>query len=155
MLAMAIAVGIHVLCAVIWIGGMFFVHTALRPVLTNLLEPPLQMKCWEQIFARFFRWVWIAIVLLLTSGVWIIALYGGMGKVGAYIHLMVGLGVFMAMLFGHIFFVPYRRFKQAVAKEDFTEAGRRLKQIRLVMTINLVLGILVMIVAITGKYLQL
>jgi len=74
-----------------------------------------------------------------------------MGKVGVHIHLMVGLGMVMAMVFGHIFFAPYRRFKQAVAKEDFTEASRRLKQIRLMMTINLVLGLLVTVIAVTGK----
>lgn len=151
---LAIAIGLHVLAAVIWIGGMFFVHTTLRPVLTDLLELPLRVKCWARIFARFFMWVWIAIVVLLISGTWIIVLLGGMGKVGAYIHLMVGLGIFMFILFGHIFFAPYRRFKQAIAREDFTEADRRLKQIRLMMTINLVLGVLVTVIAVTGRYLS-
>lgn len=150
---LAIAIGLHVLAAVIWIGGIFFVHTTLRPVLTDLLELPLRVKCWAQIFARFFMWVWIAIVVLLISGTWIIVLLGGMGRVGAYIHLMVSLGIFMFILFGHIFFAPYRRFKQAIAREDFTEADRRLKQIRLIMTINLVLGVLVTVIAATGKYL--
>lgn len=154
MLATAIAVGIHVLCAVVWIGGMFFVHTALRPVMTDLLELPLQVKCWEQIFSRFFKLVWIAIILLLSSGAWLINTYGGMAKVGISVHLMVGLGIFMTILFGHIFFAPYRRFKQAVANADFPEASRRLKQIRGVMTVNLGLGLLITVIAASGSYLQ-
>ena len=37
---MALAITLHILGAVIWVGGMFFAYMALRPVAAALLEPP-------------------------------------------------------------------------------------------------------------------
>lgn len=148
---LAVAMGLHVLSAVIWVGGMFFAHVVLRPVANDLLEPTVRLRFWLQIFTRFFKWVWVAVMLLLITGLWLVFLYGGMGKAGVHIHLMVGLGIFMFMLFWHIFFAPYRRLKQALARDDSHEAERRLKQIRLLMTVNLSSGVLVTLIAVSGR----
>jgi len=40
---LAIAITLHTLSAVIWVGGMFFAHFALRPAANHLLEPPLRL----------------------------------------------------------------------------------------------------------------
>lgn len=37
---MPLAITLHVLSAVVWVGGMFFAWMALRPVAASLLEPP-------------------------------------------------------------------------------------------------------------------
>ena len=79
--------------------------------------------------------------------------FGGFGQVGLYIHLMAGIGVLMMLLFMHVFFAPYRGIKKALAENDYPEAGRRLAQIRLIIAINLTLGLLVTVIASAGKYL--
>lgn len=150
---MALAITLHLLSVVIWVGGMFFAYMALRPVAATLLEPPLRLNLWAQTFNRFFPWVWLAVIVLLVSGFWMIAVLGGMAKIGLYVHLMMGLGILMMMLFLHVFFAPYRRMKQAIIIEDWPEALRRLGQIRKLIGINLSLGLIVIVLASAGKYL--
>jgi uncharacterized membrane protein len=150
---MVIAITLHLLAAVIWVGGMFFAYMALRPVAASLLEPAQRLPLWSQTFGRFFPWVWGAVILLLATGLWmVISVLGGFGQVGFYIHLMAGLGILMMLLFMHVFFAPYRRLKQALAANDMPEAGRRLAQIRVIIAINLTLGLIVTIIGVAGKY---
>ena len=149
---MAIAIMLHLLASVIWVGGMFFAYMALRPVAASLLEPPQRLPLWSQVFGRFFPWVWTAVILLLVTGLWMVKSFGGFGQVGLYIHLMAGLGIVMMLLFAHVFFAPYRRMKQALAANDMPEAGRRLAQIRIIIGINLTLGLIVTVLATAGKY---
>lgn len=150
---MNIAIPLHMLATVIWVGGMFFAYLALRPVAASLLEPPQRLPLWSQVFARFFPWVWASVIVLLATGLWMVfAAFGGFGHVGLYIHLMAGLGIVMMLLFMHVFFAPYRRMKQALAANDVAEAGRRLGQIRIIIGINLSLGLIVTMIATAGKY---
>jgi hypothetical protein len=46
----------------------------------------------------------------------------------------------MVLVFGHIFFGPWRRLKQAVAGQDWPEGGKRMNQIALLVKFNLGLG---------------
>jgi len=151
---MDIAIALHMLATVVWVGGMFFAYMALRPVAASLLEPPQRLPLWSQVFARFFPWVWMSAVLLMVTGLWMVkSAFGGFGHVGLYIHLMAGLGTLMMLLFAYVFFVPYRSLKQALAADDLPEAGRRLAQIRIIIGVNLTLGLIVTVVASAGRYL--
>ena len=151
---MSIAITLHVLSAAIWVGGMFFAYMALRPVAASLLEPPLRLPLWSQVFARFFPWVWAAIILLLVTGFWIIfAVFDGMGAVKPYVHIMLALGIVMMLIFMHVFFAPYRRLKQAVASSDWPAGGKALAQIRRLVGINMLLGLSVIAIAAGGRYL--
>ena len=149
---MAILITLHLLAAVIWVGGMFFAYQCLRPVAATQLKPPLRLPLWSDTFQRFFVWVWIAIVLLIGTGHSMIAQFGGMANVGLHVHLMLGSGYLMIGLFMHVYFVPYKRLKQATTEQDWPEAGRHLNQIRKIVAINLTLGILTIIVATAGRY---
>lgn len=150
---MPIAITLHVLAAVVWVGGMFFAYMALRPAAAKMLEPPQRLPLWSQTLRRFFLWVWIAIVVLLASGYWIIWLvFGGFGNVGAHVQIMQTTGIIMIMIFLHVFFAPYRRMNQAIAAHDFTRAGAELARIRRLVGINLILGLLTVIVGAGGRY---
>ncbi len=151
---MPIALSLHLLSAVIWVGGMFFAYTALRPVAGTLLEPPQRLQLWQQVFAKFFVFVIVAIVVLLATGFWMIfGFYGGMANTGAHVHTMMLLGLIMMALFGHLFFAPYKRLTKAVAAQDWPEGGKQLGTIRKLIAVNLSLGILVVIIASAGRFL--
>lgn len=151
---MFIAITLHLLAVVIWVGGMFFAWMALRPVAARLLEPPLRMPLWSQTFARFFPWVWAAVLLLPATGYWIIfRVFGGFQSLALYIHVMQGTGLVMIAIFLHVFFAPYRRLKNAVAADDVATAGKALGQIRRLIGINLLLGLGLIVVASSGRYL--
>ena len=150
---MFIAIPLHLLATVIWVGGMFFAYMALRPVAASLLQPPQRLPLWSQTFDRFFPWVWAAVISLPATGLWMVySVFGGFGNVGLYVLLMTGIGSLMILLFLHVFFLPYRRMQQALAANDLPEAGRRLAQIRVIIGINLMLGLLVTIVAGAGRF---
>ena len=150
---MSIAITLHVLSAVIWVGGMFFAYVALRPVAANLLEPPLRTTLWRDTFDRFFPWVWVAVIVLLLTGYWMIfAKFGGMGTSPLYVHVMNGLGIVMMLIYLHVFFAPFRRMKQAIATQDWPEAGRRLGQIRIFIGINLLIGLVTIVLGTGGRY---
>jgi len=148
------AIVLHILSAVLWVGGMFFAHQVLRPVAVQQFEPPQRLRLWTQVFRRFFPWVWVCIVLLLLSGYWMVfRLFGGMSGIGLHIHIMQALGWLMILLYMHLYFAPFRRLKEAVITEQWPEAGKRLNQIRLIVGINLVLGLVVTAIAAGGRYL--
>ena len=143
---------LHILAAVVWVGGMFFAHQVLRPA-AAALEPGPRLALWSRVLGRFFAWVVAAIVLLLVTGyAMVFGVYAGFGGIGLHIHLMQGIGILMMLLFFHLYFAPWRRFRAAVVREDWAEGGRQLGQIRTIVTINLVLGLVVVAIATSGRY---
>ena len=151
----AIAQALHVLAAVVWVGGMFFAHMAVRPAAQALLDPPQRLSLWASTFARFFRWVWLSIGLLFLTGYWVIFLgYGGMAQIGSHVHAMHGIGVVMLLLYTYVYVVPYRHMRDAVSARDWQQAARRLQQIRTIVVTNLILGLTTVVVASGGRYWQ-
>jgi putative copper resistance protein D len=60
---------IHVLAAIVWLGGMFFISLVLAPSLRKL-DPPTKRTEILSVTARRFSLVsWIAILVLLVTGV--------------------------------------------------------------------------------------
>lgn len=153
MTLMPVLISLHLLAAVVWIGGMFFAWMALRPVAASLLEPPLRLPLWSQTFAKFFPWVWLAVILLPVTGYWMLFdVFGGMGRAGLHIHLMQGIGWLMILLFMHVFFAPYKRLKRAVAAGDWPAGGQQLAVIRKLIGINLSLGLVLVVIVAAGRY---
>jgi uncharacterized membrane protein len=143
---------LHALSAVVWVGGMFFAHQVLRPAAASL-EPGPRLTLWSHVLGRFFAWVLAAIVLLLLTGYALVfGVYGGFGGVGLHVHLMQGIGIIMMLLFFHLYFAPWGRFRAAVAQQDWPEGGRQLGQIRTIVTINLALGVIVVAIGSSGRY---
>lgn len=150
---MILALTLHLLSSVIWVGGMFFAFMALRPAAANLLEAPLRLALWSNVFQRFFPWVWLSVIILLASGLWmIIKELGGMAAVGVHIHIMLTLGLVMMLMFMHLFFSPYKKLQRAVVASEWEAGGKALNQIRQLIAINLSLGLIVVIVASAGRY---
>lgn len=144
---MFLAKSLHILAAVIWVGGMFFAYMALRPAAAQLLEPPQRLSLWDGAFTKFFFWVWISIAVILFSGYYMIFILGGFADAGMHIHLMHGMGLLMMLIFAHVYFAPYKRLKRFIAEGNFPEAGKNLNTIRKLVAINLAIGLLTFIAA--------
>lgn len=151
---MAIAVTLHILAAVIWVGGMFFAYLALRPAAQAVLEPQPRLTLWCQVFQRFFPWVFVAVGALLVTGYWMIFKeHGGFSGVGLNVKIMHITGIIMMLIFAHVYFAPFRRLKRFVNEGDFAQAGKSLAQIRILIAINLVIGIVTTVIAAAGPHL--
>jgi uncharacterized membrane protein len=149
-----LAISLHVLSSVIWVGGMFFAYLVLRPIAAIQFEPPQRLTLWSNVFSKFFPWVWVAVVLLIGTGFWLITnKFGGMKNVGVHIHIMMSLGIIMALIFMHVFFAPTRKLAKAVAESNWEEAGKKLAQIRILIGLNLIIGVAVVVIATSGRYL--
>lgn len=141
---------LHLTGVVLWVGGMFFAWMCLRPVAAVQLAPPARLQLWTGVFARFFPWVWGAILAIFLTGL-LTMLAVGMKYAPLHWHLMLGLGLLMIGLFIHVFAAPYGRLKAAVAAQDWLKGGVALGQIRQLVGINLVMGIATIAVASLGR----
>lgn len=149
---MHLLISLHLLSVLVWVGGMFFAYVVLRPAAASL-EPPLRLTLWAESFNRFFPWVWASIAVLLISGLMLIFNYfGGFAGAAGYIHAMFTLGLVMTAIFAHVFFAPYRRLKTAVNAKDWATAGHNLNQIRRMIGINLLLGLMTTMLGAAGRY---
>lgn len=149
---MPLAITLHTLSAVVWVGGMFVIYLCLRPSL-GLLEPPQRLRLMRGTFGRFFPWVWAAVILLLATGYWMIfAVFGGFKNAGLHIHLMNGTGLIMMALFAWLFHGPWLAFKRAVDGQDWPAAAARLNRIRGIIAVNLPLGLITIALGTAGRY---
>jgi len=142
---------LHLLGVTVWVGGMFFAYMALRPAAAQLLEPPQRLPLWAATFSRFFPWVWVSVLFILVSGLSLIMLRGGFAGLPVYIHAMFALGLAMMLIFTHVFFAPYRRLKRFAAAQDWKAAAAALAQIRVLVAVNLSLGLLTILIATVGR----
>ena len=138
---MVISILLHLLGAVIWVGGMFFAYVALRPVAAGLLAPPERLALWAGVFLRFFPWVWVAIVFLVFSGLFMLMRLGGFPVVPWSVHAMFGTGVVMIAIFLYVYFSCLARLKRAVDAKEWKQGGEALASIRKLIAINLSLGL--------------
>lgn len=130
---------LHLVAAIVWLGGMTFMLHALRPKLAGLLDPPQRLTLLAGVLRRFFLLVWLAVVVILLSGGYLLGHAGAQAAPLGW-HLMAGIGTLMCLIFGHIYFAPYRRLQAAVAAADWPEGGRRANQIAQLVTVNFWLG---------------
>lgn len=143
---------LHLLSAVVWVGGMFFAYMFLRPVAAMQLEPPARLQLWVGVFKKFFPFVWLSLLFLpLTGYLMIFDIWGSMGGAPLYVHIMNGMGIIMILIYLHVYFAPFKRLKEAVVKQDWPEGGRNLNIIRKMVGINTTIGLLVIIVASAGR----
>jgi len=141
MLISSVALIFHILSAIVWVGGMFFALLVLRPP-SGPLEAAARLGLWLRVLDRFFAWVFVAVAVLLLSGfTMIVSMFGGFAGAPSYVSLMMTLGIVMTLLFLHLFFAPWKRFRRAMAAGDNGAAAAQLNQIRIIVTINLILGL--------------
>lgn len=143
---------LHVLSAVVWIGGMAFAILVLRPSLA-LVPPPARLQLMGAVHRRFFLLVWHAMpALILTGYAMLFGWFGGFRGAGWHIHVMHLTGLIMAVLFIVIFFGPWKRMRAALATEAWPEAAAATDRIRQLVSINPILGVLTAGVAAWGRF---
>jgi uncharacterized membrane protein len=64
-----VSVTIHVLAALVWLGGMFFLALVGAPVLRAVENPELRQRLFDQLGYRFRSVGWMALGVLLVTGV--------------------------------------------------------------------------------------
>ncbi|CAM3321914.1 hypothetical protein BZK31_18225 [Pseudomonas floridensis] len=139
---------LHLLAALIWVGGMFFAWMVLRPAVIAALEGPSRLKVWVQVFPRFFIWVWAAVIALPVTGIGMIQLnFTSFETAPRYVQIMMGLYVVMVALFLRIQSLQLPELRRAVETEQWAEGAAALGRIRRLVGINLIIGLAVVVIA--------
>ncbi len=149
---------IHLCAAIVWVGGMGAMILAVRPAVLAWVQPPLRLQLMAAILQRFFVVVWVSIGLLFATG---LHLYGSgaaaagsarraMVAAGNAVgggpllplgwHVMLGLGVVMFAIFGHIYFAGFKKLNRALAATDMSAAAKALGQMHPLIVANFVIG---------------
>ncbi|MBD9481858.1 DUF2269 family protein [Pseudomonas sp. PDM14] len=148
MTAFAAVYAVHLLAALIWVGGMFFAWMILRPAAVTALDAPARLTLWVEVFRRFFLWVWIAVLVLPITGVGLMHLrFSGFETAPRYVHVMIGLYIAMLALFIRVQALQLPALRKAVAAQDWPAGGAVLGRIRRLVGINLLLGLALVAIA--------
>lgn len=147
---MLIAIALHVLAVVVWVGGMGFMLFTLRSGLAPL-PPAERLAVLSRVVARFLPVVGIAIVVIAATGGWLMSLYGAMRNAPWSVHVMVVLGVVMMLVYVWIAVRLNPRFQAAVRAADLPAAGALAERIRRYVAVNFVLGVVVILAGIVGR----
>ncbi len=141
----------HVLGVVVWVGGMFILHFAVRPSAAKLQESSVRMTFLSSTLGRFMSWAGLAIVAVLATGLGMILIGGGFRNAHLSVHLMLAVGLVMMALYLHIRFAPFKRMRAAVMSSDWAVAAANLDAVRKMVVINLVLGFVTIAIATIGR----
>jgi len=144
---------VHVLGAVLWVGGMAFALLALRPAAHEALEAPQRLVLMLGVFRRFFRTLWHVVPLMLLTG-WamLFGWYWGFGASIWHVHVMHLTGLAMAGIFAAVALGPFRTMRAALTMGDRPGAAAAMDRIRKGVTVNLALGLLTVAVAAWGRF---
>lgn len=141
---------LHLLGAMLWVGGMFFAYFCLRPAAASVLQPPQRLPLWSATFGRFLPLTAAAVVAILVTG-FTMLLQVGLANAPIGWHVMMSLGLVMAAVFAYVYLVPYPKLQAACAAAAWPRAGEALNAIRRAVAFNLVLGTATVIAALSVR----
>lgn len=142
----ALSIILHLLAINVWVGGTFFTVVIL-PHAAASLEPAERHPFMRIVFKRFFFWVWLAMMILISTGGWMIyRVFGGIINAPLYVVLMMSITLLMGCVFLLIYFGSYRLYVQSLKQENLSDSERHLDYISLLSKINMALGICVVLV---------
>ncbi len=141
---------LHLLSAIVWIGGMFFAYFCLRPAAAEVLDPPRRLPLWSATFARFLPCAAVAVVVLLATGSGLLVEVGFRHAPVGW-HVMLSLGLVMAAVFAYVYGVLYPQLRTNCAASAWPAAAQALNSIRRLVAVNLVLGVCTVVAAISAR----
>jgi len=146
-------VWLHIVAAVIWIGGMLFLSLVAVPVLRQVEPPLLRMNLFRAMARRFRGLVWICIAILVLTGIGNVLFYGNTFPGSAYMKVLyIKLGL-VAILVGLSLlqdFVIGPRAGRALSRDGLppTETDRFMVTLApWVGRFNLLLGVVILVLA--------
>ncbi len=148
---MGIAITVHLIGVIIWVGGMFFAHMILRQAISKALEPEHRLPLMLKVFDGFFPWVWLSMILILASGYWML-FFVYETETTFWLSVMSVAGTLMAAIFVFIYAIPYHQFSSALKTRDMPKAVASISLIRQLILTNLVLGLLITVITLFGRH---
>lgn len=138
---------LHLISGIVWMGGMTFMLFALRPAALATLDAQPRALLMGEVFKRFYILVLLSIVALFFTGMNLYTatfratrLATGDGGVPLGWNIMLVLGLVMMLIFGHIYFAGYKKYKRAVTAKEWPVAAKAASLMHTMTLINFTLG---------------
>lgn len=138
---------LHLIAGIVWMGGMTFMLFALRPAALVSLQAQPRAMLMGEVWKRFYILVLLAIVALFTTGTHLYTatfraakLATGQGSVPLGWNIMLVLGITMMLIFGHIYFAGFKKYKRAIAASQWPVAAKAAGLMHTMTLINFSLG---------------
>jgi len=149
---MPFVLSVHTLAIIIWLGGLFLLGVVFRPG-SERMDPATAFPLWDRVLRRFFVWAWISLAAILVTGILMVFLkFGGFSGVPNLHRANTALGIPAMVLYAYLYFVPWRRFRQAMSIYDLSAAGKTLARFRTVTAVILCFGVIASVVSIAGRF---
>jgi uncharacterized membrane protein len=129
---------LHILSAVIWVGGMISIRFAVHPSLQKIDNPKIKLEKTLEIVGNLFNLVIPFILISLTTA---IILLIGAGHNGLIVHLKEGIWTIMTVNFIYMYIQRFRANK-ALKADDFEKAKQLVKLLpNRLLPLNIFLGL--------------
>jgi uncharacterized membrane protein len=134
-----IIVFLHILSAVVWVGGMIAIRFAVHPSLQSIEDAHVRLGKTLQIVGRLFHIVIPFILLSAACGVFILK---GVGYSGGIIHLKEAIWTLMSLNFIYMY-IKRAKAQTLYIKGELAQAKEMVKLLPTVLLpINIVLGLM-------------
>jgi len=146
----SIIVFLHVISAVIWVGGMIAIRLAVHYSIQEIEDPKIKLGRTLENLRRFFNMVIPAIIILLLTAIIMIVALGFKGTpLYSFVIAKEAIWTIMTIVF-IIIFIKRVRAQKAFNKGDFPLAKAKLQPIaNYLIPLNIVLGLIAIYLGIT------
>jgi len=133
---------IHVLSAIVWIGGMIAIRVTVHPSLQTIESPQIKLGKTLEIMKRLLNMVIPMIIALIITAV-LLSVGEGLKETELYTTVLIkeGIWTLMTIIFTFIY-IKRHQAEKLFKQRDFAEAKEKLKHIpNLLLPINILLGL--------------
>jgi uncharacterized membrane protein len=149
----SIALSIHIVAIVVWLGGLFLLSVVLPPTIRDL-DTKLAMSVWSRILSGFLVWGSASLIVIVATGVVLVNLrFGGFSHMPIVHRWNMMIGLPAIALYAYLYLVVWRRYHRAMSCGDSQAAERSALAVRRVMGVILILGLGASVVSAAGHYL--
>lgn len=146
----SLIVFLHVISAVIWVGGMIAIRFAVHYSLQEIEEPKMKLGRTLESLRRFFNMVIPSIIILLLTAIIMIIALGFKGTpLYSFVIAKEAIWTIMTLLFV-VIFVKRKQAQNAFDLGNFALAKEKLTPIaKYLIPINIALGLIAIFLGIT------
>ena len=144
---------LHILAAVIWIGGMLFLSLVAVPILRRVESPLLRRDLFRKMARRFRGLVWGCFGVLILTGIGNVMAFGDLSPGAPYLKVLriklSLVAVLVGLALAHDFLIGPRAGR-AVSRDGLAPTGTDLMMVKLAPWVgraNLLLGVVILVLA--------
>lgn len=136
---------LHLLSAVVFVGGGFTVTVMSRQALA-LLDAAPRVQVQMQMIGKLLFYGWHALPIMIVTGWGMVFLaWGGFAHLPWAVNAMQGLGILMMIVFSYTFFDPWQRLRRAIRP-----TAELLTRVKNMVALNTILGLITVALAAFG-----